>query len=246
MRRPEIVLRSRFHQPAGFSADAMRIIILVPCLLVSATALGAGAEKPHQKNFWRAIVANEYEAPAGMPLNQLVPELTGLLGSTDGERRDDLALNFLETWIYISTRRRPSDRTNPARESGPGPWQHDNDSVLRRSFSALTLAAVIARDNEDPFLEPETFRTPLEGALAYFAGERDLRGFDPKKGWMHSVAQTSDLLKFLARSPGLNPPIQRVSWTRCEQRCALRQRCSGMARTSAWLAWSSRLHAVRS
>ncbi len=35
-----------------------------------------------------------------MPLNQLVPELTGLLGSTDGERRDDLALNFLETWIY--------------------------------------------------------------------------------------------------------------------------------------------------
>jgi hypothetical protein len=41
--------------------------------------------------------------------------------------------------------------------------------------------------------------------LDYFAAERDVRGFDPTRGWMHSVAHTSDALKFLARNPKLGP-----------------------------------------
>ncbi len=67
---------------------------------------------------------------------------------------------------------------------------------------------MVARDNEEPFLEPEEFREILEAALAYFAAEKDLRGFDAQKGWIHSVAHTSDLLKFLARSPRLLPADQ--------------------------------------
>ena len=39
--------------------------------------------------------------------------------------------------------------------------------------------------------------------LDYFERERDLRGFDPVHGWMHTVAHTSDALKFLARNPKL-------------------------------------------
>ena len=34
--------------------------------------------------------------------------------------------------------------------------------------------------------------------------ERDLRGYDAKKGWMHATAHTADLLKFLARNPRLS------------------------------------------
>ncbi len=36
--------------------------------------------------------------------------------------------------------------------------------------------------------------------MSYFAGEKETRGFDETKGWIHTVAHTSDLPKFLARS----------------------------------------------
>jgi len=36
-----------------------------------------------------------------------------------------------------------------------------------------------------------------------FQRERDLRGFDAVHGWMHTVAHTSDALKFLMRNPKL-------------------------------------------
>ena len=38
-------------------------------------------------------------------------------------------------------------------------------------------------------------------ALAYLAAERDLRGIEPRVGWIHATAHTADLLKFLARNP---------------------------------------------
>src|SRR5262249_50928652 len=82
------------------------------------------------------------------------------------------------------------------------------DDVLRRSFSALTLAAVVARDNEEPFLAADDFRAIFNGAMAYLVSERDVRGFDADKGWIHSVAHTSDLLKFLARNSKLSAADQ--------------------------------------
>ena len=44
--------------------------------------------------------------------------------------------------------------------------------------------------------------------LKYLREERDVRGFDARVGWMHSVAHTADLLKFLARSRHLQPAEQ--------------------------------------
>ena len=60
---------------------------------------------------------------------------------------------------------------------------------------------IAARENETPFLGREGFQRLVEAALGYFRDEHDTRGFDRAKGWMHSVAHTSDLLKFLARNP---------------------------------------------
>jgi hypothetical protein len=39
----------------------------------------------------------------------------------------------------------------------------------------------------------------MEQGLAYFAAERDLRGFGPAKGWAHALAHTADLLWVLAQ-----------------------------------------------
>ena len=69
-----------------------------------------------------------------------------------------------------------------------------------RSFSALNLSILAARDNKEPYLERAGFEELLDGALAYLAGEADLRGYVPGTGWHHSTAHTADLIKFLARS----------------------------------------------
>ena len=50
-----------------------------------------------------------------------------------------------------------------------------------------------------PFLTVDEAQRLFDRLLDYFQRERDLRGFDAERGWMHSVAHTADALKFLAR-----------------------------------------------
>ena len=78
-----------------------------------------------------------------------------------------------------------------------------DDRVFERSFSALCLSLIAAADLSAPFLEPAELQAFFDRMLDYFQRERDLRGFDPVHGWMHTVAHTSDALKFLARNPKL-------------------------------------------
>ena len=76
-----------------------------------------------------------------------------------------------------------------------------DDRVFKRSFSALCLSLIAAADLSASFLEPAEFHAFFDRMLDYFQRERDLRGFDPVHGWMHTVAHTSDALKFLSRNP---------------------------------------------
>jgi hypothetical protein len=62
------------------------------------------------------------------------------------------------------------------------------------------LSVAAALDNEEPYLDREEFDSLLQAALVYLRDEKDIRGFDPEQGWLHSVAHTADLLKFLGRS----------------------------------------------
>jgi hypothetical protein len=167
----------------------------------------------HDKRYWRGIVAAKFEVPAGSSAQALAPELVASLGSPDPELRDDLAVSILTAWIYQQKRLTPDDLRPMVQilegnlRSGIG--SPGTDAVLLRSFSALTLSVIAARDNEAPFLSPQEFERLLDAALAYLRDEQDTRGFDPVKGWMHSAAHTSDLLKFLARNPRLTPAGQR-------------------------------------
>jgi hypothetical protein len=49
----------------------------------------------------------------------------------------------------------------------------------------------------------------LEVAMNYLNDERDVRGFDEKKGWIHATAHTADLLAALARHPSFTKQDQR-------------------------------------
>jgi hypothetical protein len=70
------------------------------------------------------------------------------------------------------------------------------------------LSVVTALDNEAPYLDKAAFDGLLDAGLTYLRDERDTRGFDASNGWMHSVAHTADLLKFLGRSRHLGESEQ--------------------------------------
>jgi Protein of unknown function (DUF2785) len=187
-------------------------VAVVLCLVLFDVSVSAGSEldaaeggaSVHGKAFWQAIAKNDYAVPAGESVAELSGELSGMLGSRDPELRDETAYTTLTYWIY-EKRLLSAAELRPLIAEWVGNLSRDvgsmgNDSVLRRSFSALMLSVVVARDNAAPFLEEKEFRNILERTLAYFDAEKDLRGYDPEVGWMHSAAHTADLLKFLGRS----------------------------------------------
>jgi hypothetical protein len=185
------------------------------CLAVLALAPSAASQSAgHDKAFWQGIVKNKYALPAGEPLPALVRELSGYLGSSDPELRDDIGYSTLVAWIYrqkvvpIEMRRALLAEWTANLRTGIG--TRGTDTIFLRSFSALALGIFAALDNDAAWLEPAEFNALLTAALTYLRDEVDVRGFDPAKGWMHSAAHTADLLKFLARSRHLQPGQQAV------------------------------------
>lgn len=191
--------------------------LLTSCCLIltlcGASVLGlVRDDAPHTRAFWRSIVEHEYAVPADQSLPDLTRELTGLLGSPDPESRDEFAYSILAAWIYQKRAIEPAAlrplmaallANLTADIGGTG-----TDAVLRRSFSALVLSVVAARDNAAPFLTEAEYRDLVDRALAYLGAERDVRGYDEEKGWIHSAAHTADLLKFLGRNRYLRPADQ--------------------------------------
>ncbi len=168
----------------------------------------AASPAPHDRAFWRAIKAADFAVPQGSSVAALVEELSDFFSSPDPELRDDLAYSIPAAWIERGLLDAEAERRLVARWSGQlstGLSEPGDDRVLLRSYSALGLSLLAERDLAAPFLGAEGHRSLLEAALAYLAGERDLRGYDREKGWYHATAHTADLLKFLAKSPHLRP-----------------------------------------
>jgi hypothetical protein len=180
-------------------------------LVLLATASVALAQVPAQrrgKAFWNEV-AKDCAVPVGETAFGLVSEAVSLLGSPDPEWRDDVGYVVVATCVYGQKRLRPEERRQLVRRLSAnlrrGIGEIGNDSVLLRSFSALDLSVFAALENADPALDEAGYRRLLDDALAYLRDERDLRGFEPRVGWVHATAHTADLLKFLARNPRFAP-----------------------------------------
>jgi hypothetical protein len=192
----------------------MRIFALLGLVVVAPSLHGAEpAPTPnHDRAFWQKIVDNDAKLPDGESAAALVRELSQYLGSPDPTLRDTYAYSLSEAWIYRDQKLSPAElRERLGAWSGnlkSGLGEQGTDAVLLRSFSALELSLLAAYDLKAPYLGKAEFDALLAAALEYFAAERDVRGYDPQKGWMHSVAHTADLLKFLARNPHLAPADQ--------------------------------------
>lgn len=167
-------------------------------------AAAAVETSSHDTAYWHAVIKNEFVPPDDASLPSQLRELSSYLSSTDPELRDEIAYRVLTQWLYVQ-RLVPAElqqelldewRSNLSKGIGG----EGSDSVFLRSFSALMLSVAVALDNQSPWLDAGEFDCLLKSALAYLRDERDTRGFNPEKGWIHSVAHTADLLKFLARS----------------------------------------------
>src|SRR5262245_29960544 len=135
-----------------------RFVLALSAVLATLASTLAG-ETQHSKAFWQSVLNNESTPPSGTTARELAPELVAMLGSSDPETRDDLAATILTSWIYRKKLLEPDDLRQmiSALSSNlrDGVGQVGSDGVLRRSFSALILSAVAARDNEAPFLTVE-------------------------------------------------------------------------------------------
>ena len=160
------------------------------------------AQSTHDKDFWRAIVANKYQIPPNQEPFALAKELSSYLGSPDPELRDDLSYTILTVWIvnrnYFSSVEllQLEEEWTANLRSAIGETATDN--IFKRSFSALCLASLAERELKTPFLGEARYRKLLHVAVSYLRDEKDLRGFDASKGWIHSTAHTADLLAALA------------------------------------------------
>lgn len=166
------------------------------------------APATHDKAFWQAIVDHDFAPPTPDAAVPLARELSTYVASPDPVLRDDLCYTILVDWMYKKHLIPPDVVRSIAAE-----WQAnlrrdigsvDTDAVFRRSFSALMLSVVAAMSVEGtpPSFDAsaDEIHALLASALEYLQAEKDVRGYDPQKGWMHSAAHTADLLKFLARS----------------------------------------------
>jgi hypothetical protein len=184
--------------------SSIALALTLACTLLSASALASGE---HDKAYWRAIVEKDYAVPPGAVPADLVRELVRYTGSPDPELRDDFGYMIPATWIERDQRLSPEILRELLKawkgNLRTGLGESGTDTVLLRSFSALHLATLVRADNEHPYLAAADVRSLLDEALADLAAEKDLRGFEPGKGWIHATAHTADLLAALAASPHL-------------------------------------------
>lgn len=216
------------------------------------------------RDFWRAIVENGYSLPAGYSAGMLAPHLTELLADPDPFLRDQVAYVAFYHWMVKNPAEMADDevrgltlqlRENLTANIGAS----GDDSVYRRSFSALVLSLVVYRDLNRPFMQQTEVKALFDDTLDYLQAERDWRGYTDENGWMHALAHTADLLKLLARHPHtgasdhraiidalydvLTTPTGRVLTHDEDERLALAvldvlQR--DLIDTASWLAWVQR------
>jgi hypothetical protein len=162
-------------------------------------------------SYWESVQATGLAVPSDRPLDELTAELTRMLGDPDPETREHLAVPTLLTWIdrgvYDDLLAGLGDGMAAGLRVGlaEGASSAPDDSVLRRSWSAVVLAGVIARDNERPLVPGGKVLEWGDRLATWLLREHDLRGDVPGRGRARAIAHGADALAVLAHSPHVGP-----------------------------------------
>ena len=121
------------------------------------------------------------------------------IGSLDPELRDDLIYTIFSHWILEDrfTSEQLAELLNISLDKEHLFYkieENDQDSVFKRTFSALVIALIIYQHRKENFLTESMLEKTKNSLLQYMAAEKDLRGYVDIKGWAHSAAHTSDAL----------------------------------------------------
>jgi hypothetical protein len=182
------------------------------------------ALQTRDRAFWVSLAERDFAVPEGTEAFALLIEMNALVGSPDPVLRDRVAYGAAARWIYRERRLTPAQQLQLVElwtgNLDDGIGEVATDRIFRRSFSALNLSILAALDNEAPFLSDSAHGKLVDRAVSYFEQERDTRGYDPGRGWMHATAHAADLLKFLARSPKLDKGAQARILDAIANKCA--------------------------
>lgn len=160
-------------------------------------------EPPRGRAFWLSLRDAKFALPEGESREAVLRDAELLVESEDPVLRDEVGYGLVVAWVYREhavpapaliqyasrLQQRLGDREGP---------------MLSRSFSALSLSIIAAAELQQPVLSQPQFDALVESATDELVLETDLRGHDPRLGWMHATAHTADLLKFLGRDPRLS------------------------------------------
>ncbi|GEM_PF-606181 len=72
-------------------------------------------------------------------------------------------------------------------------------SALKRSFTSLQLVIIIHVHNRDNIFSKAFIKEIFDSIIDYYSNEKDLRGYDPSVGWIHSIAHAADMFSQLAK-----------------------------------------------
>lgn len=154
------------------------------------------------ESYWQAVRDSGMVVPSERPLAESAAELVAMLGNPRPQIRDSLAYRMLVEWLssgaFDQTLAAMGDGLLPGLRQGLG--NDSDDSVYRRSYSALLLAHIIGRDNHYELLDASTVIRWGDAASSWLVRERDHRGWTHSQGWAHAVAYGADLVTALASS----------------------------------------------
>ena len=152
--------------------------------------------------YWQSVMQTGKHVPVDRSLDESTVELVEMLGHPNPRMREEIAYPLLTTWlshgVYDDLLAGLGAGIAPGMRYGLG---HNGDvSVIRRSYSALMLAEILGRDNDEHLMSADTVLGWGDLATSWYVREQDHRGWIPEQGWAHAIAHGADLLAALARS----------------------------------------------
>ena len=162
-------------------------------------------------SYWESVHATGLAVPSDRPLDDLTAELTRMLGDPDPEIRETIAVPTLVTWIqrgvYDDLLGGLGDGMAAGLRVGlSGAASGSDDTVFRRTSSAVVLTACIERDNSRPLVPGGKVLEWGDRIATWLLRERDLRSYVPGHGWARTIARGADALAVLAGSPHVSRP----------------------------------------
>lgn len=161
-------------------------------------------------NKLEAIASKEYCLNQGDKAIDIALEMIEHLGSTNPYLRDDLIYTIFYYWIIagnvfanqelIMLLETLIDEKHLFFNIGVD----EDDSVLMRSFSLLVISLILARNIEKRFINNDLFYQLFNKIISYYNKEKDFRGYDIAKGWIHSAAHGADALGYIVLSDDCN------------------------------------------